>query len=123
MNTIHTITVNGQSFQVTDPAAARINDGIISRDLVWSAKQIVDALCPAFSKRGERVVCRPVAGYPLTVETHGAATKIYCNATEFPVGAEIPAFAGENVLQADAGEITVTGRADPVTLWQEVANV
>ena len=123
MNKIHTITVDGRSFQVSDPEAAHVNDGVISFENTWSAKQIVDAICPAFSVRGSRVTCRPVAGYPLQVQTHGAATKILCNGTEFAVGAEIPAFAGENVLQADAGQITVTGRADPAAYWQEVANV
>lgn len=36
----------------------------------WSARNLVDRLCPGISQTGPGVVCRPMAGYPLEVVSH-----------------------------------------------------
>ena len=64
MKPIKTLTVGGETYQITDPEAARMAD-------------IVDRLCPAFTETGETVTCQPVAGYPLTVTAAEEATEIY----------------------------------------------
>lgn len=45
---------------------ATINDITVGPD-AWSSKQIIDRLCPAFTKSGPAVTCEPVEGYPLAV--------------------------------------------------------
>lgn len=41
---------------------------------------------------------------------------------EFAVGETIPALSGVNTLWADTGEITVTGRADPIVVIEKLTN-
>lgn len=43
---------------------AVIDDTAVGTD-AWSAKHLVDVLCPPISETGNPVVCYPVAGYPL----------------------------------------------------------
>ena len=57
-------------FGAVTPAA--IEDGVITKDALWSSKGIVDALCPALEERGAVVQCRPVNGYPLSVRSYFA---------------------------------------------------
>lgn len=66
MEKIQTITVNGSTYTIEDPDAARINDSRVGGD-AWSSRQILDRLCPAFSESAAAVTCRPVEGYPLKV--------------------------------------------------------
>ena len=42
----------------------QIDDTAVGTD-AWSAKHLVDVLCPPISETGNPVVCYPVAGYPL----------------------------------------------------------
>lgn len=91
MEKIQKITVNGTTYTVDDPdsvsfehaqalteeqkfqareniGAAAIDDTKIGPD-AWSGRNVVDTLCPAFSKSGAVVTCQPVKGYPLGVVT------------------------------------------------------
>ena len=45
-------------------------------EATWSSKNLVDRICPSFSKSGIEVSCRPVEGYPLTVKADVNATSI-----------------------------------------------
>ncbi len=54
---------------------ARIDDSVVGT-AAWSSKNIVDRLCPTFSKSGVVVVCEPVKDYPLEVVTDENATTI-----------------------------------------------
>ena len=75
MKKMKTLTVNGETFAVCDPEAARIDDSVVGEQ-AWSGKQILDRLCPAFTESGTIVACEPVEGYPLDVQTAEGATKI-----------------------------------------------
>ena len=75
MKKIKTLTVNGITYAVTDPTAPRIDDSVLG-DAPWSAKKIVDTLCPAFTKTGNMITCTPVEGYPLSVAADAEATAI-----------------------------------------------
>ena len=48
---------------------ASIDDTKVGED-AWSAKNIVDKLCPAIEATGAAVRCEPVEGYPLNVVSH-----------------------------------------------------
>lgn len=74
MKQMKTLTVNGITYAVTDPTAPRIDDTVLG-DAPWSAKKIVDTLCPAFTKTGSIVTCTPVEGYPLTVAADSTVTR------------------------------------------------
>ena len=74
MKQMKTLTVNGVTYTVTDPNAPRLDDTAVGEG-AWSAKKIVDTLCPAFSKTGDIVTCNPVAGYPLQVEAQTPITR------------------------------------------------
>ncbi len=75
MSYIKTLTVNGNRYTVRDPEAAHTDDSIIGTD-VWSSKNTVDRLCPAFSESGNIVSCMPMRDYPL-----GVRTEIRCRQT------------------------------------------
>lgn len=49
-----------------EPNHAVIDDTKVGSD-AWSAKNIADKLCPAFTESGAVVQCEPVEGYPLEV--------------------------------------------------------
>ncbi len=68
MEIVKTLTVEGKTYQLCDPEAARIDDGAVGAD-AWSAKKLIDTLCPAFTAEGQPAVCNPVEGYPLCVTT------------------------------------------------------
>jgi len=68
MAQMHTLVLNGQSYALTDASAARIDDTVVGED-AWSAKKLIDTLCPAFHTTGGIVNCTPVEGYPLEVVT------------------------------------------------------
>ena len=74
MKQMKTLTVNGVTYAVTDPTAPRIDDTVLG-DAPWSAKKIVDTLCPAFTKTGAIVTCTPVEGYPLAVQADSTVTR------------------------------------------------
>lgn len=74
MKQMKTLTVNGITYAVTDPTAPRIDDTVLG-DAPWSAKKIVDTLCPGFTKTGSIVTCTPVAGYPLEVAADSTVTR------------------------------------------------
>ena len=82
MKEMKTLTINGVTYTVTDPDAARIDDASIGNDASWSSKKIdfeislaelsvVDKLCHSFTETGAIVVCEPVEGYPLDVTWRG----------------------------------------------------
>lgn len=75
MRKMQRLTVNGETYQICDPDAARLDDTGIGNS-AWSAKNTVDRLCPAFSETGVAVRCEPVAGYPLSVTVEEGATAI-----------------------------------------------
>lgn len=53
---------------------AIIDDTEVGAD-AWSAKNIVDKLCPAFTQTGSVVTCAPLEGYPLEVVSAVAVTQ------------------------------------------------
>lgn len=66
-----TLTQSGQAAdaKVTGDALATkavIDDTTVGTD-AWSAKRIIDTLCPPLEATGNPVTCEPVAGYPLGV--------------------------------------------------------
>lgn len=91
MKKIKTLTVNGITYAVTDPTAPRIDDSVLG-DAPWSAKKIVDTLCPAFTKTGNMITCTPVEGYPLTVAADSTVTRC-----------------GKNLLDNTAASRTMSG--------------
>lgn len=78
MKRIKTLTVGGETYRITDPEAARIDDTLIQEATVWSGKHTVDMLAPAFLESGSIVACQPVAGYPLTVQAQEGTTVTRC---------------------------------------------
>ena len=60
-----------------------INDKAVSTDSTWSSKNIIDSLCPAFTKSGAVVTCEPVEGYPLAVTAEEGATITRCGKNLF----------------------------------------
>ncbi len=66
MKKMQTLTLGGNTYQIYDPEAARVDDTKVG-ETVWSSRAIADRLCPEFSIDGDVVVCQPVAGYPLAV--------------------------------------------------------
>ena len=82
MKQMKTLTVNGITYAVTDPTAPRIDDTVLG-DAPWSAKKIVDTLCPGFTKTGSIVTCTPVAGYPLEVAAENTVTRCGKNLFDF----------------------------------------
>ena len=71
MNYIHTIRVGEQDYAI----GTAIDDSTPGEQ-AWSARNIVDRLCPSFSETGMAVRCQPVEGYPLTVTTEEGATAV-----------------------------------------------
>lgn len=63
MEQIKTLTVGGQSYAIAHLDDTKVADG------GWSAKKLIDTLCPAFTVSGKEVSCNPVAGYPLEIES------------------------------------------------------
>lgn len=64
MKTIKTLTVGGETYSLSHLDDTKVGDG------GWSAKKLIDTLCPAFTATGKEVSCYPVEGYPLeTVST------------------------------------------------------
>ena len=78
MKRIKTLTVGGETYRITDPEAARIDDTAVQEETAWSGKHTVDMLAPAFLESGSIVACQPVAGYPLTVQAQEGATVTRC---------------------------------------------
>lgn len=78
MNKIKILTVGEESYQITDPEAAHLSDGQISEEAVWSAKYLIDRLCPGFTGTGEQVSCRPFPGYPLQISAPEASVIHRC---------------------------------------------
>ena len=78
MKRIKTLTVGGETYRITDPEAARIDDTAMQEETVWSGKHTVDMLAPAFLESGSIVACQPVAGYPLTVQAQEGSTVTRC---------------------------------------------
>ena len=108
MKEMKTLTVNGITYAVTDPTAPRIDDSVIG-DAPWSAKKIVDTLCPAFTATGNPVVCTPVEGYPLEVTSDSTVKRCGRNLldmsgnavkeiTHFSNGAESAAYWGVELI-------------------------
>ena len=71
MNYIHTIRVGEQDY-----AIGTVIDDATLGEHTWSARNIVDRLCPSFTEKGAMVTCQPVAGYPLTVTAEEGATTV-----------------------------------------------
>ena len=73
-----------QSLTEEQQAQARKNIGACEMDDttvgggVWSSKNIVDRLCPAFTESGAVVTCEPVVDYPLDVTAETAAKITRC---------------------------------------------
>lgn len=68
MPQMHTLVLGGQSYTISDPNAARMDNTTVG-DAAWSGKTIIDRLCPAFRVEKPMVICDPVEGYPLEVIT------------------------------------------------------
>jgi len=61
MKTIKTLTVAGETYALGHTDDTKVGDGS------WSAKKLIDTLCPGFAVTGKAVSCYPVEGYPLEV--------------------------------------------------------
>ena len=66
MKQIKTLTVNGETYQLVDTTAPRVDDTTVGEH-IWSGKHILDRLCLPIRETGPAVVCQPVEGYPLEV--------------------------------------------------------
>ena len=111
MKKMKTLTVNGETFAVCDPEAARIDDSVAG-DQAWSGKQILDRLCPAFTESGTIVACEPVEGYPLDVQTAEGATKILRtgkNLLPYPYANSNHTSRGVDFTDNGDGSITING--------------
>ena len=111
MKQMKTLTVNGITYAVTDPTAPRIDDTVLG-DAPWSAKKIVDTLCPGFTKTGNIVTCEPVEGYPLAVTADEAATTITrCGKNLLNITAESTTINGVTFTVNADGSVTASGTA------------
>ena len=118
MEKIKTLTVNGNTYEIYDPEAARISDDAIGEN-AWSSKNIIDRLCPAFTENGSVVACTPVAGYPLEVVSNlpeseegiSAVTLWRGGANLMPVPAVDGYDANGITMQVVAGKIIINGTA------------
>lgn len=99
-----TLTEEGQAAdaKVTGDALATkavIDDTTVGTD-AWSAKHIIDTLCPPLEATGNPVTCEPVAGYPLGVVASWEPTQAGS-------GEPYPAGGGPNLL--DISKCTMYG--------------
>lgn len=107
-----TLTEEGKAAdaKVTGDALATkavIDDTTVGPD-AWSAKHLVDMLCPPISETGNPMVCYPVAGYPL-------GCKVSWEPTQEGEGTPYPAGGGPNLL--DISQCTATvGKPYGVTI-------
>lgn len=96
--------------KVTGDELARkavIDDTTVGTD-AWSAKHLVDMLCPPISETGNPMLCYPVAGYPL-------GCKVSWEPTQQGEGTPYPAGGGPNLL--DISQCTATvGKPYGVTI-------
>lgn len=58
-----------------EPGMVNLDDTKVGAD-GWSSKNIIDKLCPPFTKTGPVVTCQPMEGYPLCVTAQEGAAKI-----------------------------------------------
>ena len=96
--------------KVTGDELARkavIDDTTVGTD-AWSAKHLVDMLCPPISETGNPMVCYPVAGYPL-------GCKASWEPTQEGEGTPYPAGGGPNLLDISKCTATV-GKPYGVTI-------
>lgn len=80
-----------------------------------------DAVC-VYKKNPQDNVETPIVITDLQLEHGSTATKYepYKAIETFLPGESIPAWSGVNTLWADSGEITVTGKADPVAIIEKL---
>lgn len=107
-----TLTEEGQAAdaKVTGDELARkavIDDTTVGTD-AWSAKHIIDTLCPPISETGNPVQCYPVENYPLGV-------KASWEPTQEGEGTPYPAGGGPNLLDISKCTATV-GKSYGVTI-------
>ena len=97
----------GEKGEKGDPGTALIDDTAVRADAAWSAKNILDKLCPTFEKSGTLVHCEPVEGYPLTVQLleglDGTKTVAVCgknlyNREAYPLSTDGYPYSGESNL-------------------------
>lgn len=107
-----TLSQSGQAAdaKVTGDALATkavIDDTTVGTD-AWSAKHLVDVLCPPLEETGNPVVCCPMANYPL-------GCKVSWEPTQQGEGTPYPAGGGPNLL--DISQCTATvGKPYGVTI-------
>ena len=95
----------------TSPA---LDDSRIAAETMWSSKNTVDKLCPAFAESGSVVTCEPVEGYPLTVTTGEDATQItQCgkNLAVYPYKEKTKTQNGITFTDNGDGSVTMNGTA------------
>lgn len=107
-----TLTQSGKAAdaKVTGDALATkavIDDTTVGTD-AWSAKHLVDVLCPPLEETGNPIVCCPMANYPL-------GCKVSWEPTQQGEGTPYPAGGGPNLL--DISQCTATvGKPYGVTI-------
>lgn len=115
--------------KVTGDELARkavIDDTTVGPD-AWSAKHLVDMLCPPISETGNPMVCYPVAGYPLGCKVSWEPTQ-EGEGTPYPAGGGKnlfnPAWMPERTLNngltwtiAPDGTVTATGTANGTSYY------
>lgn len=90
-------------------------DESILSDKAWSAKKLIDTLCPAFSTSGEVVTCYPVAGYPLAVSAEGSVTHLGKNRIPQPYIRGTTTIHGMTFTVNDDGSVTMDTNANATT--------
>ena len=93
MKIMQTLTVNGETYKVSDPDAAK------KEELNKIYKDAIDKLCPSFSESGAIVTCEPVEGYPLKVVTESEGGIDSITLTQ----------CGKNLFDKDKDEYKFTG--------------
>ena len=77
-----------------------------------------------YKKNSSTALVEPIVVTDLQLEHGSVATayESYKGVETFVPGETIPAWSGVNTLWADVGEITVTGKADPVAIIEKLSN-
>ena len=77
-----------------------------------------------YKKNPSTQIATPIVITNLQLEYGTSATQYepFKGIETFPVGEAVPALHGVNIILADSGEITVTGRTDPSAMFEKLTN-
>jgi hypothetical protein len=122
-------------FNCEDPSSSMLNavlwDTVLNKECGKQSKigepftATADAnMIHVYKKDSKTEIETPIELTNLQLEYGSAATEYepYQQPETFGVGEAVPALSGTNVLYADSGEITVTGKSDPVAIINKLTN-